>query len=523
MADNNLSKPAEGFIKSRYNELSTIRDKYRDRGREYSKLTIPSLLPEADSGTETTEFQNDYNTEGAKLVNSLANKYMETLFPAGRSYIKFTMPEEMYQSMEQQGQDKASIESTFSMIERAFREKFTSIGARAVLLDMLKQLIGAGGNSVLYLPKDGKAQNYCIDEFVVSRSLDGQLLELITEDQIALLALDPELKSEVVKALDIDLSEDGAENQNVSIFTYVRRDPEDKKRWLVDQAVENVNIGEQNQYNEDNLRWIVCGWNRTRREMYYRPLIEEHYGSFWTLSILTEAMAVGCVTLADIKYLVKPGSLLDVAELNNSATGTYHYGMPDDVSAIETGKSRDVVLIKDVIDTYKRHLGEVFMYAPSTLRSGERVTAEEVRIRATELENAHGGVYSSLAEQLQKPLAKLVLSEMNVTGLNEANVSLDITTGVDALSRGNDNDKIRTWLGDVQALAGLPPEVLQRFNLESYLKVTAAGRDVDFTKIVLTEQEVAAIAQQAAQQQAGLDAQVRQAGKAAQQQQPQIL
>jgi hypothetical protein len=54
--------------------------------------------------------------------------------------------------------------------------------------------------------------------------------------------------------------------------------------------------------------------------------VEEHYGSFWTMSILTEALAIGCVTLADIKFLVRPGSLIDIEQLNAAASGTYHFG-----------------------------------------------------------------------------------------------------------------------------------------------------------------------------------------------------
>jgi hypothetical protein len=370
--NSDMITPKEGYIKNRYSVLSSIRNKYRDRAREYAKVTLPYIMPDTDGDTDSLEFQNDYNTEGAKLTNALANRYVETLFPAGRSFVKLELDAEVQKDMEQMGRNKADIESIFATTERDHRKKFVSIGARPVMVDLLKALI-ITGNNMLYLPAGGKIQNYSLDEYVLNRSLDGTITEMITEDKKNLLSLPQELQAEVAKSLNLDLSSQEDVTTTVNLYTYIRRHPENPAQWLVDQSVENIGIGEQNTYTDETLRWIPVGWNRTRREIYHRGLVEEHFGSFWTLSILSEALAIGCVTMADIKYLVRPGSLVDVATLNASESGTYHYGEADDINAITNDKSRDIVLIKDVIDIYKRHLGEVFMYLPSTMRDAERV------------------------------------------------------------------------------------------------------------------------------------------------------
>lgn len=489
--------PEEGKIKTRYDELTSLRDAYRDRAREYSKVTLPYLMPETETGTESSEFQNDYNTEGAKLTNALANRYVNTLFPAGRSFIALDLKEEDYAAQEKQGNSKASIESIFATITRDFRKVFEDINSRAVMLDVLKHLI-VTGNGLVYKPQDGLIMNYALDEYVVLRSLDGSIQEIITEDRKAVQMLDDELKKQVITAMDI--KEEDIKETTVSLFTYIRRGIDDKDTWYVDQAVESIPVGDQNSYSTEKLRWFPVMWNRTRRESYGRGLVEEHFGSLWTLSILTEAMAVGCVTLADIKFMVRPGSLLDVAALNASASGSYHYGEADDVTSISTDKSRDMMLIKDVMDYYTRHLGEVFMYLPSTMRDAERVTAEENRLRARELENAHGGVYSALATSLQKPLAKLIFQEMGISDIETKGVELSIATGLSALSRGNENDKINHWLSDVSVTNNLPDDIRSRLRLSDFLKVTAAGRDVDYSKFLMDEAEAAtkAQAQQAA-------------------------
>ncbi|WP_416142518.1 portal protein [Escherichia coli] len=42
-------------------------------------------------------------------------------------------------------------------------------------------------------------------------------------------------------------------------------------------------------------------------------------------------------------------------------------------------------------------------------RTGERVTAEEIRYVASELEDTLGGVYSILSQELQLPLVRVLL------------------------------------------------------------------------------------------------------------------
>jgi hypothetical protein len=125
------------------------------------------------------------------------------------------------------------------------------------------------------------------------------------------------------------------------------------------------------------------------------------------------------------------------------------------------------------------------------------------------LENTHGGVYSALAESLQRPLALLLFAEMGLDGLEAEGITLNITTGMDALSRGNENDKINYWLSDLNNAAQLPQEAAGRMQWEDFMKVTAAGRDVDFTKFIMSETDYQVKMQAAADLDANTQAQAR--------------
>lgn len=57
-----------------------------------------------------------------------------------------------------------------------------------------------------------------------------------------------------------------------------------------------------------------------------------------------------------------------------------------------------------------------FLLNSAVQRQGERVTAEEIRYVAGELEDTLGGVYSILAQELQLPLAKRLLNQQQAIG-----------------------------------------------------------------------------------------------------------
>lgn len=119
-------------------------------------------------------------------------------------------------------------------------------------------------------------------------------------------------------------------------------------------------------------------------------------------------------------------------------------------------------------------------------------TAEENRLRARELENAHGGVYSALAASLQKPLAGIIFDEMGVGDLETQGVEITIATGLSALSRGNENDKVNHLMNDLTMIQNVPDEFKARMKHSDFMTVMAVGRDVDHSKWLMTEEEAAA-------------------------------
>ena len=75
-------------LEGRYSTLSATRNQYLDRGREYSKFTLPYILPDSDGIQGADSNQHGYQGIGAQAVNHLSNKLTTTLFPIQRSFFK---------------------------------------------------------------------------------------------------------------------------------------------------------------------------------------------------------------------------------------------------------------------------------------------------------------------------------------------------------------------------------------------------------------------------------------------------
>jgi hypothetical protein len=126
----------------------------------------------------------------------------------------------------------------------------------------------------------------------------------------------------------------------------------------------------------------------------------------------------------------------------------------------------------------------------SIRRDAERVTAEEIRIAHQELEIALGGVYAVLSQEFQLPLVELLMNKMQkekkIPKLPEEGLKPLIITGVEALGRGEDLNKLGMFL---QQLAPLGPEVLREINVSDYITRLAGSLGIDTEGLVKTEEE----------------------------------
>ena len=161
-------------------------------------------------------------------------------------------------------------------------------------------------------------------------------------------------------------------------------------------------------------------------------------------------------------------------------------------------------------------LAYAFLLNSAIQRSGERVTAEEIRYMANELESALGGIYSILSQELQLPIVNRIMFAMErkkkLPVLPKGTVKPVIVTGMEALGRGNDMNKLMQFFQGSVQITQLPMEIdkadaLMRFG-------TALG--IDMKGLVKSPDQLAeeqAQAQQMAMMQQGINPAITQAGQ----------
>jgi hypothetical protein len=251
--------------------------------------------------------------------------------------------------------------------------------------------------------------------------------------------------------------------------------------------------------NEAELDWRFLTWNLKDGNNYGTGLVEDYAADFASLSTLSQAQITGAVLASEFRWLINPSGMTKVEDFQNSENGSALPGMEGDVALVANSKPGDLQVVGSVVQDYIGRIGRGFLLGSAATRQAERVTAEEIRMQAQELETSFGGTYSSIAVGMQLPLAAWLLRNVNLT-VKGTKLKLAIITGLDALSRSGDLDSLRAALNDLAQL-GLIKQQVPELNSRAITSAILAGHGVPAAKYLLSEEQVAA-QQQAAQQQA---------------------
>lgn len=517
MADKKSQNAPEEGAKTIYDRLVTDRDPYTQRAEKNAQYTIPALFPK-DSDDGGTNYETPYDSIGARGVNNLSSKLLLSLLPPNQPFFRLGLNMEAQQKLDAiNDPDTATdIEYGLSMIENSMMRYMESQSLRATMFEAIKQLIVAG-NALLFLPpKEGGMKCYGLRNYVVERDGLGNVLQIVAKDTLARGSLPEAL-------LGMLQNKEGQPNEKVDIYTHVYRvqGNEGDGTWESYQELEGeVIAGSEQSYPFGKSPWIPCRFFKKDGESYGRSFVEDYIGDLVSVQNLSKSIVDGSMIAAKILFLVNPASMTRINQLAKAENGDFVKGRPEDIVPMQLNKSNDLQYTATTQAQIEQRLNFVFLLNSAVQRDAERVTAEEIRYTAQELETTLGGVYSLLSLELQLPLVACVFNQMQsqkllpeVEGL-EQNVEPTITTGLDALGRGADFQKLQQVLGVMQNF----PEFMQTLNVGNLAKRLFTAIGVSFDGLVKTPEQLQAEQQQAMEQQGELmgmqgavDAQVAQA------------
>lgn len=478
-------KEKEVKLAERYKKLETKRGDVLERARECSKLTIPSLLP-PDGSDESTSLYKPFQSLGARGVNNLASKLMLTLMPPNNPFFKFTVdPVDVSMS----GQKNTEVESQLSEMEWAMVRDIEASGDRVAIFQFLRLLI-VTGNALLYFPEEDKGKAkikvFKLDSYVVNRDPLGNLLEIVIKESIAPIAIPNE---EVRQKVMSDLSKTDNTKEFVELYTGVVLDKKTDK-WILTQEVNGETLTEA-EYEKDELPFLAIRWNALAGEHYGRSHVDECMGDLRSLEGLRQAILEASSASAKVLIFVDPNGTTRTQDVAKAENLEVIDGRAEEVTAFQLNKNADLAVIRETINDLKRDISFHFLLNSSIQRQGERVTAEEIKTMAGELEEALGGTYTVLAVEFQLPYVQLKMRQMrkdNKFPEGTDKIEPVITTGLEGLSRGHDYNKIRMFLGSAREL-GL--NVAGKLNEDNILKQLAIATGLNPTDVVLSGEQQA--------------------------------
>lgn len=478
-------------LSQKYTDLSKEREPFLSRAKDYSKATIPQLMERRVTGAESEQKTRAYTSLGSRLVNHLANKIVMTLFPLGHNFFVPRPNAKVREEMQKSGITEVDISAQLNHISSMGLRELSSVQDRQTMIEIAKHLIVSGNMGVFY-PDTGRCIVIPLYDFVCERDAQGNLTSFVWRQTKPYGSLSQQAKAAYSKGA----TPKPKANEQVEIFTGVYL--QEGGQFKYQQELNGVYLFSKVISRED-IPFDALRWSKVTGEHYGHSYVEECYSDLFTYRFLTKCMSRGMALMCDVKFLVKNG-ITNIQTLNKAAMGEFVLGDLNDIGILQLGKYADYSQVQVVREEYRRELGQAFMLNSAVRRDAERVTTYELRLDAAELEAAMGGVYSLMAEEWQKPLARRIAIRLD--SRFKSSMDYEIITGLETLGLAGELDKIAQFGQLMQVPASWASDVQRRIKWGDYIKTVTNAIALEVSWL-MSDEEYAKVqqAQQEAQQQ----------------------
>lgn len=477
----------------RFNKLDNKRNGILRRLEKYSSWTVPKLFPLKSRDQDTGPLTHGFQSLGAQATNHLANRLMMSLFAPSRPFFRLDATRKGKKAMEAAQVDMKRVTTELAKLEQEASLELDKRSIRSRLYDLLKMLIVLGNALLVF--DDDTVRVLNLRNYVVKRNRRGEVAELVVKEKLHKSHLAPVVLAAVIGKPEFKPDEDGM----VWEYRWIKLEG---KKYTESVWIDDIDTGPQHAstYSLEDLPYRAVTWDLAAGDDYGTGLVEDYEGDFQALSILSESTVQGAILASEFRWLVNPMGTTSVEDFQRSPNGAALPGSKGDIELLASGVEGTLQTNINLQNIYVNRIGAGFLLQTAVTRQAERVTAEEIRKVAEELEGGLGGGYSRIAVDVQVPVATWV---MKLIGKPIAGTDIEpvIITGLAALSRTGDRDRLLTFGGNLSSILSLPPAVLDRLKLSAWIADLAASEGLDPNLYVLTDTEYGQL-QQMRQQQA---------------------
>ena len=411
---------------------------------------------------------------------------MLLLLPPNAPFFRLSVSGKTKEQLDAQKELQSEVEKSLQKIESEVTGKIEQLALRVSVFEALKHLI-VSGNVLTYLPKDANMKVFPLSQYVCIRDSEGELLEIVIKENISPLSLDDTVRKEVMT--DPQYKED----EELELYTHLYK--LDDGQYYVCQEVNGIKIPKSiGKYSKDTLPYQCLRMVRVDSEDYGRGYVEEFLGDLKSLEGLSQALVESAAASSKVVFMIRPNSVTKKRDLALTRNGDIITGSKDDVTVLQADKQYDLRVVQESIRQLEDRMAYAFLLHTAIQRDAERVTAQEIRYMAEQLETSMGGIYSLLSMEFQLPLVKILMKRMSQTkeipSLPKGSVKPTIITGIEALGRGNDLQKLREFIAEFVNLAQVNPQIVQTLNPGDLIKRIATGLGIETEGLIKSEEQM---------------------------------
>lgn len=491
------------LLSARWARGETEKEPFLRRARMFAAVTLPYLSPDVSGASMGDDLPVPTNSIGARGVSNLASKLTLSLFPPQVPFFQYELsPLEFADAVgipaDPSDPDFARAVTNAQLVlnrrEREIQRALDTTGWRARAFESFLHLI-TGGSYLFRLGKGGAATGFRLDQHNVERDADGLPQWILVRESIHRDKLPPSIRAKAIA--DHTTAPRPSGREEVDLFTACERLPDG--RWRTWQEAADLLVPRSTKVlSEDDLPWLPVRFIPDSNEDYGRSFADLVLGDLRTNEGLNQALIDVAALAAQVIFFVDPSMPVTPTRIAEAETGDYLPGNGDLVKPMVLDKLADMTIASNVKAGVQSGLELSFLLRSAVRRDGERVTAEEIRQIAQELDESLGGVFGLLAVEFQAPLVRklevILEREGALMELPKKTARVKITTGMDALGRGRDALALRSYLADVQAVFG--DQAAKVIVAEEYLRRLALSQGIDPTGLIRSSEEIEQMNQQ---------------------------
>lgn len=474
-------------------------------GRLMAELTVPYVMP-PDGYQTGDDIPGNNQSISAMCLNTLTSALVLMAFPPNQPILRFEAIEyEIQAQVDKDPELWSRTELALARLEITHRKRLQTTTIATAYGEYVKLLLTVGNGLWRHL-KLASPTVHKPDSYVVKRDKQGNPLLAILKECVNLQGMDRDHVDFIMANVPANHWEDKAEwEREVDVYSILKAstDENGERTWCYWEEWEGHVLPDtevETDYDTPPMwpGWLIPVYGQDWGQGY----CEQYRGDLYTVEAHASAINDGASLAALSLLFTKPGGQTSIKQVREARNLSVLPGDAADLSVFRSDKTADLNFVVNNLEAAARRLSAAFLLQSSVQRSGERVTAEEIRRLGQELDKALGGLYTQISQGNQKVIivrAVRLNEEENpkLPALPKGVVEIQVITGVDAIGNNADADNLLEWGGGMQKL--FPTQFEKRASFEDFGRRYASAKGVKPDGLLKTADTVAAEDQQAQQ------------------------